>query len=476
MTMRFPVALLVIVFYHCVEAYDGDETTEQQQRHRPRALRSTPADSSSGVDGAIQRALDFLWRNQVREDITFFDGLWLLPVSDYEGNWPQFFDITDLDFLPQFREVSSFIVSFIHHSLSWIVEENQEVLGLADQEIDRAREMRRRAADNMKRFKTPEDEPGAGSIGFWPEDTTPNLPGPLVSFLVMSLVRGPILLGNRVPLNISPVYPDDIAIEPDADCTACAYSSLLDDAEIDGGPAFDTDDVIKYFTDFRDLGEIPLRDVPDWLPEESGAFLTWLSYENSGTRQYVENDVDLHVNANVLWFMGRVDKLDTPGVAETIDLINDFVSQGLHRDPGQYCLPTVYYPNSLAFQYFVSRAYYEGGVTGLSPSVDTFVDDLVHTVKEHKKDDTAYWDLGEPHLNTAYAVLVLLNAGAEMHLVEKAVNFLVEEQDSQGGFNDDGTFFCAKMDGGQLINWYSESFTTGMVLEALARWKIASQS
>jgi len=469
--MRFPVALLLIVFSLYVINAHGDRAGHQ---HHRRTLLSTDAGSAE-VDGAIQKALDFLWRNQERRDRTFFDGF--LLANDYEGDWPQYFDVTDLFFIPLIREVSPFTVSFIHHSLGWIVDSNQQVLGLSDQEIERAQAMRRRAADNMRRFKVPEGNPGAGSIGFWPEDTTPNLPGPLVSFILTIYIGGPRLGGNRVPLNMSLVYPSRLAIQTDADCTACVYSSLLEDARIDGGPSFDADAVIKYFTDFRDLGQAPLRTDPDWLPEASGAFLTFFGYETLGPGEFYDNDVDLIVNANVLWFMGRVNKLDTPGVAETINLMNHYFTElGFHRDPNRYCIPGVYYPNSLVFQYFVSRAYYEGEVTALWPSVDTIVGDLVLTVTENKNDDTAYWDLGEPHLNTAFAVLVLLNAGVEMPLIEKAVNYLVWEQDSQGGFGDDGAFFCAKMDGGQLILWYSESFTTGMVLEALARWKIASQS
>jgi len=88
-----------------------------------------------------------------------------------------------------------------------------------------------------------------------------------------------------------------------------------------------------------------------------------------------------------------------------------------------------------------------------------------------RADGTAFWDQGEPHLNTAFAVLTLLNAGRETAIIDQAIEYLVAEQDADGGF-DESTFFVGRNDGGQVFEFTSTSFTTAMALEALVRHKV----
>ena len=418
--------------------------------------RALPADEAARP---ISRALQFLLARQVQEPLDLLvDGE---RVRDYPGDWPQFFSLRGR---PGFRvrDASPFIVAFIHHSLTHVVEENRRALGLSRRDVRAARDMRRRAIDFLSRFESPAGAPDAGTFGFWPYDAHPGVPKPGVERALVSWLRGPVLGGARVPLNLR-VFPSPLAIPSDADVTATTYAALLDHAQIDGGPGSDVP-FHQFFADWRDREDVPRRRNPTWLAPASGAFLTWLTYREPGVA-FFPNDVDLVVNANVLFALGRYDRRDLPGVPEAVELILLATALGLHRDRLEEIAE--YYPDNFVFHYAVSRAYHEGGVTRLARAVEILADDLETSAVE-RDDGTAYWDRGAPHLNTAFAILTLLNAGRESPLVARAADYLALEQNRAGGY-DAAPFFFGRADGGQVFEFSSAAFTTGMVLEALAR-------
>ena len=332
------------------------------------------------------------------------------------------------------RDVSPFTVAFIHHALTHVVEENRQALGLTGVELEIARSMRQRAVAFMKRFESAAGAPDAETFAFWPYDADPATPGVPLTILLTAKLEGPILGGQRVPMNL-PVFPSTLAIPSDADVTATTYATLLDDTIFDGGPGSDVN-FERFFVDWRDLGVVPRRVNPPWLPPASGAFLTWLTYRDPPFPLF-PNDVDLVVNANVLYALARYDRLEVPGVAEAVDSstwLPRWVSTGSlwRRSPRTY-------PDNLAFQYAVSRAFREGPVTALEPAVEILADDLEASVLL-RADGTAYWDKGDPHLNTAFAVLTLLNAGRHTPTIDRAIDYLISEQNALGGF-DEATFF-----------------------------------
>jgi hypothetical protein len=179
--------------------------------------------------------------------------------------------------------------------------------------------------------------------------------------------------------------------------------------------------------------------------------------------------VDLVVNANVLFALGRHGRLDLPGVDEAVELINEATALGLHRDRLEEI--TLYYPDNLVFHYAVSRAFHEGRVVELAPAVETLARELEDSAVV-REDGSAYWDRGAPHLNTAFAMLTLLNAGRGADLVARAAAYLSMEQAADGGF-DAAPFFMARTDAGQVFEFHSASFVTGMALEALSRYALS---
>ena len=410
----------------------------------------------------IERALRYLSRNQVdgSADAKCEWGI------DYPGNWPQVFYV---DRVPDIRvrDVSPFMVTFIHHALTHVVPENGEALGLEDADLLAAQTMRGRAIEFMRGFEAPAERPEAGTFGFWPYDQRADAEETLLAELVLQAVQGPILRGSYAPLNLG-FYPKALGTPCDADDTAAVYAALLDDQLIDGGPGTGAP-IEQFFEDWRDTGAVLRRLNPDWLPPVSGAFLTWLDYRQPGDTP-ARNDVDLAVNATVLYALGRYGQLDTRGVTEAIALISSVTDQGLHRTAPETL--SNYYPDNFAFYYLVSRAYAEGGVLDLAPAVEALADDLEQTALISGP-GLAYWDRGAPHLNTAFAVLTLLNADRDTPFIDHGINYLLSKQNPVTGGWSEGPFFMARADSGIQVIWVSSSFTTAMALEALCRYELA---
>jgi len=416
---------------------------------------------------AIERALDFLARNQVTAQ--FNTEIGVNGFRDYEGNWPQHFYFEDFPIL-RIPDASPFMVAFVHHALTHINAESLPGLGLDSSDQLTAQTMRIHAVDFLQRFESPANTLDAGTYGFWPENPDLNAEEPLLAEVFLEILQGPVLMGSRTPLNLA-VYPNALALPSDADVTGAVYAALEDHARLDGGPTVN-EPFEQFFADWRDDGTVPRRLNPDWLPDASGAFFTWLNYQESSVAP-VPNDVDLVVNATVLYTLGRSGHLNTPGVNEAVALINNVTAQGIHRTAFDEI--TDYYPDNFAFEYFVTRAFFEGNVIDLQPAVEILADDIEQSAQTNTAGDT-FWDRGDPHLNTAFAVLTLLNAGRDTPLIRGGIDYLLAEQNPQTGGWDESVFFIARVDSGRQVNWASESLTTAIALEALCRYKLDSVS
>jgi hypothetical protein len=423
----------------------------------------TPVPAAPARQSApIQRALYYLASTQLQVD----QQLW--SRSDYAGDWPQCFTLTGRGLYV--RDVSPFMAAFIHHALALVNEANAEALGVAPDQIAEARGMRRKAIQFMGRFQTPPDAPGAGTFGFWPRRQPGWLPGDILLGGLFSLwFGGPRFMGNLEPLNIS-FFPPALDIVPDADVTSTVYAALRDHADLDGGLEV-TVPFERFFADWRDTGQVPRRNNPSWLEPASGAFLTWLPYD-SPPAQPAPNDVDIVVNADVLFALGRFGRLDTAGVRASVAMINTALQSGaLRTDPADISL---YYPDNLALHYTVTRAWREGGVSDLAPSVELLLDNLLATVAANAQGQH-FWDRGDPHLNTAFGMLALMNAdvdGKYEDIIDGAADFLIAQQDPTDGSWDAGAFFVGRSDNGAQAVWSSKALTTAMALEALCRQRL----
>jgi hypothetical protein len=386
-------------------------------------------------------------------------------VVEYAGNWPQCYGADPRG--PFVRDVNPYGPAFIHHALCLVTAQNRQALGLTAGDVKAARQMRRRAVEFMLRFRVDDGHPDAGAFGYYP-------PGPprwhlgddLLAALFEQRYKGPAFHGFLYPANMS-FFPRSFAIPADADTTAAVYASLLDNAVVDGGPevsvAFE-----RFFSDWRDLGQVPQRNQQPWIPKNSGAFLTWLAYRDDPAKPNI-NDMDILVNANILYALGRYGRLETPGVAEAIGLINGAILSGVHLSNPDAL--SIYYSDDIVLHHYVIRAWNEGGVAGLEPAVAPLVDDLLGTVQ---RDDAGrcYWDRGHPHLNTALGALALMGADRAWDVVGSAIDYLIAEQDPVTGAWDPGMLFVGSLDDGTKPVWLSTAYTTALALEALCRYRL----
>lgn len=409
----------------------------------------------------IQRALDYLDAVQIKHDRSDRGHV------DYRGNWPQVFHFKNVSGY-RIGDVSPFVVVFAHHALATITPATKDLLELSDADLQSARDMRVRAVECLDRFQSDDHAHDAGTFGFWPYDQDVGEENTPLESLLLDLLQGPILGGTRAPINLT-YFPPTLAVPADADVTATVYAALLDHHEIDDGPAVTTD-IGALFGPNRHIGDVPLRFDPAWLDENSGAYLTWFMDNEPDALQY-GNDVDLVVNANVLFALARYGNAGTEGFSETASLINDAIENGLHRT--EWDDISIYYPDSYVFHYCVSRAYAEGPVPELEASVAQLVAEIIDDALRCP-DGTAHWDKGHPQLNTAFAVLSLINAGANSPLIDEGVAYLERTQNPVSGAWDEAPFFIARADSGIVIEWESAPLTTAIALEALCKAKLRS--
>jgi hypothetical protein len=444
------VAVIAASVVACVSAGCGAINLAEDECAGPEVPPAAPGLSP------IAKALHFLQHTQLITDVRD------RKKTDWEGDWPQCF-ARDRNG-PYIRDVSPFSPTFIHHALSLINEANADALGLSQADVDAAREMRLRAVQFIRRFAVDPPCPDAGTFGFWPHAPRSWKPGDLSLARAMDRrLEGPQFMGVLAPLNVS-FYPRDFRIPTDADVTANVYAALLDHQTLDGGEPVDVA-FEDHLIEWRDLGQVPQRNVQPWLPDESGAFLTWLAYHDDPSMPNL-NDVDLVVNANVLYALGRYRRLDVPGADEAVALINTAIESGAHlADPNRVSL---YYPDNLTIHHAVLRAWDEGAVKALTPAAERLVQDLLDTVSVDELGQ-AFWDRGDPHLNTALAALALLSTAEHSDLVDAAVAYLESQQDPIFGGWDLAVFFVGRMDNGAEVLWVSSALTTAFALEAIAR-------
>lgn len=211
--------------------------------------------------------------------------------------------------------------SFINANIIAIVEESQvdDKTTLSDLEAAKA---------DLKRYQ-------ANHLGYhWPLDEN-----------------------GRSRISGSPVLRriDYFSLDADADCTC-----LLQIALQEKGKAEDiVKDLIFYCLDGERFS-LPL--LQQHLPNTAGTFLTWFPPKNQCVGRK-EESVDITVDANILWYLGKINRLDVRGVSETIEFIDSIVdSDWILKSPGTV---SPYYPYPLVILYSIARAISWGRIAAL---------------------------------------------------------------------------------------------------------------
>lgn len=299
-------------------------------------------------------------------------------------------------------------------------------------------------------------------------------------------------------------------IPNDADDTSTAVSFQYFYSRLFPKSGITTDfAALERICDFRDIDRDREDGRDSWKGKNSGAFLTWIKDENApvfsrpeiGIIPLAVNNVDVVVNANVLFAMALTGRKDLPGYHDCVRLIAKAAEKRAWPEAG------LYYPQNMIFPYTASRAFRDGGAREpeMKKAMQLLLRDLLKAQYQWgqknptRKGAFPGGDDKSDHLATALAVTTLLNMGRETavegglareydYAVRLGVNYLVEQAEWKKPRNDEtvgkfnskngrcahwlsGLFFAASF--WDLAHWRSQAFTTAMVLEALTKYALA---
>ncbi|MDQ2772565.1 MAG: hypothetical protein M3Y54_18920 [Bacteroidota bacterium] len=173
------------------------------------------------------------------------------------------------------------------------------------------------------------------------------------------------------------------------------------------------------------------------------SFLFWR------TNECTRADVDMGINANVLYYLGDVPATQ-PIIAELLRVIAEHQEGNCDK----------WYRNPFTIYYLISRAY-QSGIGQLEPARPAIFERIKATAQ-------ASGQLGQSVLDTAIAITTLLNLAYRGPLLDAAVGFLLREQAGPGHW----VRWLFYYGGPKLLQgWGSEEITTAFCLEALARYR-----
>lgn len=237
----------------------------------------------------------------------------------------------------------------------------------------------------------------------------------------------------------NPIIPPDSNllvdpyIPPDLDDTAVAFASLRENG------IHVEDSGLEYSLNFR----APEGLFYTWINEEK-----WLNTSDPLYWYYKQNDIDIVVNANMLYALSLAGKQ----APEVSDYLNSYIKNNSFTDS------TVYYNDPYIQLYMFTRAYADGHAKDLKPSMPVIRNYLLST----QKPDGSWGN----EINTSLAAVSLLNTGYEGKALDKAIQYIVVTQRNDGGWAEIGV----STGGIWPVYIGSEDFTTAFSLEALSKY------
>lgn len=249
--------------------------------------------------------------------------------------------------------------------------------------------------------------------------------------------------------------PDYLA--PDVDDTSC-ISSLL---KRHGVSVPDNTGVLLGNRDSRGL-------FYTWILPR----LTWtthMSYWRVALRQLLKlrqlywfytvteckpSDVDLVVNANVLYYLGERPETE-PVIRRLVQIIEEQAEETCDR----------YYANRFNFYYFLSRNR-AAGVRAFEAVGNT----IIKRIKSCALPDGV---IGSHILHTAQAACALMDWNDRSTVLDGAIQAILRARNQSGEWKRCPFYYSGPS---QKLAWGSEELTTGFCLEALSRYRNLSRS
>jgi hypothetical protein len=177
-----------------------------------------------------------------------------------------------------------------------------------------------------------------------------------------------------------------------------------------------------------------------------GPYYTWIGVDHTED-SILAQDVDILVNANIL-FCGGLLNLSLPG---TIDYVQQVISNEGYQAQSIYCIAP-HFPI-----YVISRAYGDGNVEALAPTMPIMQDYVLTRLVRPRNEPVTF--------NLACLAVALLNLQAGLSLIEPYLVALLVGQKSDGHWPAWAAYLSYKhhYDGAPAL-------TTALALEALSKY------
>jgi len=253
------------------------------------------------------------------------------------------------------------------------------------------------------------------------------------------------LLDNRYPHSVwkfigknQTLDMHDTIMVPDVDDTSLAFEGL-----VESGVNI-SDESLDYMLNFISPEGIfkTYINSPEWMDQLN---ITDPQYEF-----YEMNIIDDTINANVIYAYSLRNRTPT-GVVQYLNRIAENRS---------FVNGTLYYPSPYVFTYFVTKAYSDGKVRELEPSLANIREYLLET----QQPDGGWGN----DVDTALATVALINIGYEGKPLKKAIIHILENQKKDGSWNI-YSFFIAPSS--PPMYYGSQEISTSVNLEALIKYK-----
>jgi hypothetical protein len=293
----------------------------------------------------------------------------------------------------------------------------------------------------------------AYSLGFL-GDSARQIVDSACSFLAQEMLPGSLF---RYWTKLHPYYT---YIPPDTDDTACALYVLRQNG-------FDVTDVSDLFlANVDSRGRFYTWILPRWSILCSGKLLRkyWRAFlfNYFKTAAFFKmheaaetNDVDAVVNANALFYTGL-----SPQSVPIVGYMIEIIEQNRESKSDKW------HCSCFNFYYSVSRLYCQGMYDFES------VRETIITRIEKLANHDGSGAIGGNALESALAICSLINLNHQSAALQRAVQYLLSAQQSDGSWKRSYLYFGGPQYAGpeQFYGWGADELTTGFALEALKRY------
>jgi len=461
--------------------------------------------------------------SQISGRLRNFTGKWIIKERHIEGSWPG-----TVRFLP--AEGSGLLKPFFtatDYNVCTTIGTAYSLLFFDDSSLPHERRfvstMLDKAYQAVNQFKR------EGAFNFWVTQTRSNISypysGPINIPLSIIDLRNSINNCTRL-LGLDSFYESDVLmhwikrvynknenkhgsislfnIPNDSDNTSMAVGFMLKYKQLNQRVSDVDLSPLDLFPLFRDLDRKLTDRCNICLGRETGSFLTWLKDENEyvfsapelGIIPLSVNNVDIVINANVLFALSLAGKSNLPGFAEATKLLSRVIEEKT------WSKASLYYPEKMFFPYALSRAIRDAGLNSsdICRALPILVKSILEEQITHMKNNlnqvgaSSGINVESTYLATALGLVTLLNIGNSVakeigmlkaydDVIENGIQFLITSRNPDKVNNRDkspllsgirpdywksGVLYSSSVQ--SLSHWYSNPHTTSLTIEALTKY------